>query len=98
MRLTIIADDNLVIVDGRPLRVDLSFLHPAIHAVQWYGEAGEVEFKTIDGARAPNEVIKDVTPFQRAADLHAQALVEAEADMTSAQVIPNVVSAIEGPK
>lgn len=73
MRLTIVADDNAVGVDGEffsPL--DLSQLDAGIHAVQWYGEYGEVEYKTRfeNGAliKPVNAVITDVTPYQFAVD------------------------------
>lgn len=73
MKLTIVADDNSVGVDGEyfgPL--DISQLDPAVHAVQWYGEYGEVEFKTVfaNGAltKPQNQFITDITPFQFAVD------------------------------
>ena len=46
MRLTIVKDDNLVIIDKRPIRFDLSDygLPENFHALQWYGNDGEAEF------------------------------------------------------
>ena len=73
MRLTIIADDGAVGVDGKffsPL--DLPQLDTSIHAIQWYGEYGEVEYKTRleDGAlvKPANALITDVAPYQFAVD------------------------------
>lgn len=73
MRLTIISDDGAVGVDGEFFsELDLSALDPAIHAIQWYGEHGEVEFKTRfeNGVfvKPENQVITDVSPYQFAID------------------------------
>ena len=50
MRMTMIADDNLVIVDGMGRKVpNLSeLIDPSVHAMQWYETWGEVEFRSID--------------------------------------------------
>ncbi len=69
MRLTIIADDKCVGVDGEFVSpIDLSQLDSTIHAVQWYGTYGEVEYKTRlqNGSlvKSANVVITDVTPYQ----------------------------------
>lgn len=45
MRLTIIRDDGIVGVDGVFREVDLSSLDANIHAVQWDGAMGHVEYK-----------------------------------------------------
>jgi hypothetical protein len=70
MRVTIVVDDNIVLVDGKPAHVDLSpLIADRIHAVQWYDSKGEVEFRADDddplGDRQPNERISDFTPFNR---------------------------------
>ena len=59
-RITIIPDDNIVIVDGDAREISMVGIDPAIHAVQWFGAAGEIEYN--DG-RA-HEPITDITPFQ----------------------------------
>ena len=48
MKLTIVPNDNTVIVDGVAATVDLSHLPDCIHAIQWDGDAerGEVEYVT----------------------------------------------------
>lgn len=58
MRVTIIRDDNVVIIDGRALTVDL-FDMPLIHAVQWSGESGHVE-----QAGQPNARITSLAAYQ----------------------------------
>jgi hypothetical protein len=74
MRLTIVADDNAVGIDGKffsPL--DLSRLDPSIHAVQWYGDYGEVEFRPRrEGGvliTPSNVLITDIAPYQFAVDM-----------------------------
>lgn len=64
MRLTIIRGDNTVIVDGRALSVDLSGLPDNLHAVQWDGLAGHVEYN--DGT--PNEKLEAITAWQAVVD------------------------------
>jgi hypothetical protein len=73
MKLTIVADDKRVGVDDLFFEpVELSQLNPAIHAVQWYGEYGEIEFKTVftNGTltKPKNQLITDIAPFQFAVD------------------------------
>ena len=55
MKLTIVPNDNLVIVDGEPESVDLSHLPEGIHAIQWDGENGEIEY-----TKPPNRKIKSL--------------------------------------
>ena len=70
MRVTIIADDNIVYVEEQPLKVDLIGLDENIHAVQWYGTVGEIEYKHdfIENIRKPNERFTDFAPFQAFVD------------------------------
>lgn len=60
MKVTIIPDDGKVGVDGEFRDVDLSDVDPSIHAVQWNGNAGHIEFK--DGSE--NEPLKNFGQFQ----------------------------------
>ena len=62
MRLTIIKDDNLVIIEKRPIRFDLSpyELPENFHTLQWNNDFGEEEYN--DGT--PNKSIGDFTPYQ----------------------------------
>lgn len=68
MRVTIVAEDNMVVVGGVGRRVDLSWLEEDVHAVQWYDTAGEVEYKTINSKRKMNVGILSFGPYQRAVD------------------------------
>lgn len=75
MRLTIIRDDNLVIIDGRSAKVDLSGMIANYHAVQWHGDHGEVET-----VRGDNIQLKDLATFD-AFIKKAQAVFKAEDDL-----------------
>lgn len=69
MRLTIIPDDDLVILDGDARSVDLTELRVAgVHAVQWNNSEGAVERK-----RAPQEHISSITDYQPFIDAHSRA-------------------------
>ncbi len=66
MRVTIIADDSHVYVEEQALKVELTGLDEDIHAVQWYGVVGEIEYKynAIENTRRPNERFTDFVSFQ----------------------------------
>jgi hypothetical protein len=73
MRLTIVADDGAVGVDGYFFEsLDLSQLDPTIHAVQWYGNSGEVEYKTRlengNFVKPQNQAISSIALYQFALD------------------------------
>lgn len=62
MKLTIVPDDGAVYKDKFSYSMlDLSFIPANVHALQWYGEYGEIEFKSVfvDGriVKPENEVI-----------------------------------------
>lgn len=103
MRLTIVADDNAVGIDGEFFPdLDLPQLDPAIHAVQWNGEYGQIEYRTRveNGAfvKPPNALITDVTAYQFAVDAWAvakeaaKAADELEAAMANPVAIPITVA------
>lgn len=69
MRVSIIADDNRIVIDGKSHSVDCSILPKNIHAIQWEDMEGEIEFRSDEkGDRAPNVLISDFTPFQPLVD------------------------------
>ena len=62
MRLTIVPDDGAVYKDGFSYSgLDLDFVPDDVHALQWYGQYGEVEYKSefVDGViiKPANSVI-----------------------------------------
>ena len=73
MRVTIVPIDNIVTIDGIVIEgVDLSFIDPSIHAVQWYGTSASVEYKDVTLVNiiksTHQEEITDIAPFQMAID------------------------------
>lgn len=70
MRVTIVKDDDIVIVDGEGFTVDCAKLPADFHALQWNGFAGEVEYrKTLCAhcgvsSKKGNLVISDLAPYQ----------------------------------
>ena len=87
MRVTIIPTDGFVSIDGVGYSgLDLSVTDPSIHAVQWYGESGEVEIKNpVTGKMIENREITSLNEFQNAMSAW-QAAKDAEiAAQTAAQ-------------
>jgi hypothetical protein len=74
MRVTIIPSDGFVSVDGEGYSgLDLSFIDSSIHAVQWYGESGEVEIKNIlTGKMVENREITSLDEFSSVINLWYQ--------------------------
>lgn len=68
MKLSIIPDDNTVVIDGERFEIDCAdLLAQGIHAVQWgwFGERGHIEFKSAeDGSKPENELFDDLERFQ----------------------------------
>lgn len=84
MKIVIVADDARVVVDAVAYdELNMSQLDPSIHAIQWYGEYGEVEFKTKfeNGqiVKPENHIINDFTPYQWAVDVWNSAKASEEA-------------------
>jgi len=73
MRLTIVPSDNVVFVDGLLKRVECAGFSElaGLHAVQWNGTAGHIEFDNKDATPwtfKPNEPLDDVARFQPVVD------------------------------
>lgn len=87
MRATIIADDNMVYVEGQPEKVDCSSLDEEIHAIQWYDGRGEIEYRTdhVNFTRKMNSCIVDFSPYQYLVDLW---MVEAQKELPKPPVPP----------
>ena len=91
MKLVIIPDDFRVGIDALNYDgIDMSQIDPSIHAVQWYGEYGEVEFKTKfeNGqiVKPQNQIITDVTPYQWAVDAWNVAKAADDAAIAAAEL------------
>lgn len=91
MRVTIVKDDNAVIVDGERHTVDCSTLPADFHALQWSGFAGEVEYSAMRcdhcGVRSKkgNAIISDLAPYQPYVDAWHVAKAAADAAQTAAE-------------
>ena len=95
MRVTIIKDDNKILVDGVGRTVDCGNLPADFHALQWDGVQGEVEYRVTRcehcsaRSKKANEFIRDLSPYQtyvdawRVADAAAK---EAEAKLKAGAV------------
>lgn len=57
MRLSIIVEDKIVVLNGKPLSFDFT-IDPDIWAIQWYGNKGSIEL--VDGK---NKSIDDIDEF-----------------------------------
>jgi hypothetical protein len=95
MKLTIIPSDNMVYVDGTALPVDCASVAdsqaPAaeVHAVQWNGTAGWIEYAGDD--RPPNRTIAEITQFQPLIDAWTNARAVAAAASSAAAAATPVV-------
>jgi hypothetical protein len=57
-RITVVKGDGLIMVNKEGYHgIDLSFLEPNIHAIQWYDTWGEIERKDERNRHLPNEEI-----------------------------------------
>ena len=66
MRVSIIAADNMVVIDGTAHDCDCSkLLAHGISALQWYGAEGEIEYV---GHKQPNEITDSLENFQEFID------------------------------
>ena len=100
MRVTIVVtDDSSVAVDGEGYGgLDLSFMDPTIHAIQWYDTHGEVEYRNpVTKKMTANQEITDFTPYQQAITVWQaeKDRVAAERAAAEAMVIgeqPNVIA------
>lgn len=72
MRLTIVPEDGLVLMDGVSIEgIDMSgLLERNVHAIQWNGTKGEIE-SNVDG-RHFNDVIYDIGPILEYIEAHRE--------------------------
>lgn len=76
MKLTIIRDMGLVHVDGRGHdELDLSSVPADVHAVQWDGSSGEIEYVSND---VPNEAITALPSWAESIANERKAVIDAE--------------------
>jgi regulator of protease activity HflC (stomatin/prohibitin superfamily) len=76
MKLTIIRDMGLVCVDGRGHdELDLSSVPAEVHAVQWDGSSGEIEYVSNE---VPNEAITALPSWAESIATERKAVIDAE--------------------
>lgn len=74
MRVTIVCDDHRVLVDGVAHDLDPALFPTNVHAVQWYGTKGEIEFRPDTQGRKPaNEPIESIEALQPILDAWTEA-------------------------
>lgn len=97
MQLTIIADDGFVAVDRAGYTgLELPGLDPAIHAVQFTGASGWVEYRTLlDGTKPANAPIESVEAFQACIDAWSVAHAAATAPPPPPDLREVIVSAVQ---
>jgi hypothetical protein len=78
MRAIIVPADKLVIVDGIPANGVNAEYPQGVHAIQWFGENGFIEFE--GSPKPPNEVITDFSPYQPILDAYNVRIAEIEAE------------------
>jgi len=66
-RMTIIPVDGFCSVEGNGyIGIDMASVPADVHAIQWYGNHGEVEIKdTLTGKLVRNEFITDLSAYQQ---------------------------------
>ena len=76
MRLTIIRDMGLVHIDGRGYdEIDMTGVPDEIHALQWDGEKGEIEYVSSD---KPNELVSVMPSWASAKSSEVYAMLAAD--------------------
>lgn len=101
MRVTIIPSDGIVAVDGRTIvAINMSSLPVGVHAVQWYGSKGEVEFSMDEEGHKPaNEIIENLDEYQAVLDAwEAKRAIEDAPSEPTAPGIPTSVSPLQARK
>lgn len=88
MRVTIVPEDQTVIVDGDTVLLpDALTIDPNTHAIQWYGDYGVIEYKIGPAVRFTDQSVIQPHLDQRAAYVAQMATEKAAAD-GAAQLIP----------
>jgi hypothetical protein len=91
MRVTIIRDDNVVLVNGEGYTVDCKDLPADFHALQWDGVGGEIEYSMIvcdhckTRSKKPNAMVTDLAPYQKYVDQWQAAKVHSDAERAAAE-------------
>lgn len=71
MRFTYIAPDRVAIVDGAARQVPDLEPPAGVHAIQWDGSTGHVEYALVDGIKPPNAPLASIAAYQPILDAWA---------------------------
>ena len=94
MKVSIIPSDKTIIVDGQALTFDYD-IDPTIHALQWDGDSGEIEYK--DGTA--NEQFTDSTLVDSLVSAYEDEVERLEAEaQANAQAVVDEAEALEAAK
>lgn len=85
--ISMIPADGTVVIDGDTAgNVDFTGIDPSIHAIQWYGAVGEVEYIFVysgpDSVKPPNEPITSLAPYQSYIDEAEEIIYAAQNPIT----------------
>lgn len=84
MRVTIIIEDQFVSVDGEGYHgVDLSFIPSGVHALQWYGAHGALEYTDELGVAVETVDLTTLDGYALAIERWQQRKEEVEAEKTA---------------
>lgn len=84
MKLTIIVDDRLIKIDNEGLgeiQEDMSWIPNDVHAIQWNGDTGHIEYKT----GKPNETITELGIYEKAVETLSSEKLRREREEIEAQ-------------
>lgn len=101
MRVTIIRDDNKVVVDGEGYTVDCTALPVDFHALQWDGTSGEVEYRMTvcshcsTRSKKPNLFVNDMTPYLPYVDAWTAAKATAAAVIAAHEEATRVLAEVQ---
>lgn len=74
MQVSIIPKDKTIVINGKPLVFDFPVFSPKIHAIQWNGTSGNIEYT--QGAATWFDNVAIVEPFIDAWNAEAARLAE----------------------
>ena len=88
MRITVIRDDGTVIKDGTAiLGLDMSSIATNIHAIQWNGDVGEIEYKPNTDGEVKLSATSDISIIAEVVALWGEKYAELNAPPTEALLL-----------
>lgn len=92
-RITVVKPDSLVCVDGRCFYdIDMSSVPENLHAMQWYGSAGQEERHDPQTGRPVNTPITSLDPYSDVLAQWEAKRVEADTPYTGPPPVPPVIT------